>query len=126
MCIDAELTAALQNAQASSWARMCAVCHRSLGSALPKPGRPGLRHPVLRTRAVAEEDKTGIDADKIGVLKYTPDTESWTDVMAFKGPAPEVSWSQSMVTHSLHACAVPVPAEHLFLSKVHFSTGGPG
>ena len=89
---------------------------------MPWPGRPGLRHSVLRTRAVAEEDKTGIDADKIGVLTYTPDTESWTDVMAFKGPAPEVSWSCGLLVRFLHACALSAPA----LAQCHFGTGGAG
>ena len=81
----------LQGPLSSCSSRVCASCHRSLGRSPLRPGVSALSHRVVRTYAIAEEDKTGIDAEKIGVLKYSPDTESWADVMAFKGPAPEVS-----------------------------------
>ena len=53
----------------------------------PAQARP---HPLPATvlRAVAAEDKTGIDASKIGTLVYKQDAESWQDVMAFAWTCP--------------------------------------
>ena len=66
-----------------------AVCSHCL-RALPRRQLRHPRHSATLLRAVAAEDKTGIDAEKIGKLVYKPDEESWQDVMAFTGPGPEV------------------------------------
>lgn len=51
-----------------------------------------VRRPV-RVSAAAEaeqEDKTGIDPAKVGIIPFLKDDESFQDVMAFTGTGPEV------------------------------------
>ena len=93
----------LQGLQVPVKGTLCSCCHRA------QLRRPHPR-PATVLRAVAAEDKTGIDASKIGTLVYKQDAESWQDVMAFAGPAPEVP-----SCHQLSLCQHLRPAFHLRL-----------
>ena len=86
---------------------MCGHCRRSLLSSTSRRWGCGTQTARQETalQAIVAEDKTGIDAEKVGALQYKPDEESWQDVMAFKGPGPEV---HSELECCSLLCCVPV------------------